>query len=527
MSAFSDFEGRLHADDVERVRAARNAHLQDRVPYSIEYRLRHNDGRDVWVRARGQAVWDDEGNPVRMAGSTEDVTERVELEHRLAYLAHHNSLTGLFNRAFFNEDLEAALNHAAEGETFSLLFLDLDGFKAVNDTLGHVAGDELLKVVARRLCGCVSEADTVARLGGDEFALILRSAETVEAASDLAEQIITAIGSPYKKIRNTQTQVGSSIGIALAPGAGAGADPQTLMHNADLALYCAKQDGRGRYRCFEPMMKASSIDRQALGIDLKRALAEDELELHYQPLVDLESNAIKGFEALLLWRHPARGLLPAAEFIPIAEATGLVGQIGDCVLSHACAEAAKWPDGTRVAVNVSPLRFRGGLILLAVTRALAQSGLAANRLELEIDGSVFLEDHDEVLEVLRQLRNAGVRIALDDFGAGYSALRCLRHFPFDRIKIDGSFIRDLGEGAEEHRNRQRDRGNCVKARRGNNRERCRHGRAVADCPGAGLHRDARLSCGPPAPGAGDRPAVRRAGRAGGCGRAAGLNRVPL
>lgn len=444
-SQFSGFESRLHPDDIERVRAARSAHIRDKIPYSIEYRLRHENGEYVWVRARGQAVWDEAGNPVRMAGSTEDVTERVELEQRLAYLAHHDPLTGLYNRAFFNERLEAALKLTARGETFALLFLDLDGFKSVNDTLGHVAGDELLRNVALRLENCVRHTDTVARLGGDEFALILSSAKTVEQGSALAELIIEAIGSPFT-IQNTQMQVGCSIGVAVAPGGGA--DPQTLMHNADLALYCAKEKGRGRYCCFEPQMKASSVDRQTLGIDLKRAIADDELELHYHPLINLEDNAINGFEAVLLWRHKARGMVPAAEFIAVAEAIGLIGQIGDWVLSNACAEATNWPDDTIVAVAVSPAQFRGGLILLAVAAALARSGLPANRLELDIDGAVFREDSEDVLEVLRQLRNSGVRLSLDGFGAGASSLSDLQQFRFDKIKIDASFIRGLGEGAD-------------------------------------------------------------------------------
>lgn len=443
-SQFADFESRLHPDDVERVRAARRAHMRDKVPYSIEYRLRHENGLYVWVRARGQAVWDGAGNPVRMAGSTEDVTERIHLEQKLAYLAHHDSLTGLYNRAVFNERLEAALKLTARGETFALLFVDLDGFKNVNDTLGHAAGDELLKYVAERLRRSVREKDTVVRLGGDEFALILNSAKTVEQASALAERIIDAIGSPFT-IHNTQTQVGCSIGVAIAPRAGS--NPQTLMHNADLALYSAKQDGRGRYRCFEPSMKASSADREALYLDLKRALANDELELHYQPLINLENNAINGFEALLHWRHPVRGLVPASEFIGVAETTGLIGKIGDWMLSKACAEAIKWPEGTTVAVNVSPVQVRGGLILLAVTRALAKSGLSANRLELEIGGSIFQEGFDEAVEILQQLHNSGVRIALDDFGTGYSTLGYLQRFRFDKIKIDGSFIRELGGDA--------------------------------------------------------------------------------
>lgn len=266
----SIFENRLHPDDVERVLAARSAHLNEKVPYSIEYRLRHENGEYVWVRTRGQAVWDDTGNPTRMAGTVEEITERVVLERRLAYLAHHDPLTGLSNRTFFAEQLDGALNRARRGEGFALLFVDLDGFKNVNDTLGHAAGDEMLKAVSDELRNCVREIDTIARMGGDEFAIIQASTQTIDEAQILAERILKATGSP-KTIENTQSVVGCSIGIAIALGDGS--DPVTLMRNADIALYCAKQDGRGIYRHFDASMRASMNNRQMPGTVFERSVS--------------------------------------------------------------------------------------------------------------------------------------------------------------------------------------------------------------------------------------------------------------
>jgi diguanylate cyclase (GGDEF)-like protein/PAS domain S-box-containing protein len=267
----SIFEGRLHPDDVERVLDARSTHLNEKVPYSIEYRLRHENGEYVWVRTRGQAVWDDAGNPTRMAGTVEEITERVALEQRLAFLAHHDPLTGLSNRTFFAEQLDAALNRARRGEGFALFFLDLDGFKNVNDTLGHAAGDEMLKAVSDELRNCVREIDTIARMGGDEFAIIQASTETVEEVEVLAERILKTIGSA-KKIDNTQLVLGCSIGIAIAPGEGS--DAVTLMRNADIALYRAKQDGRGIYRHFDASMRAGSDGRQMLGAEYERTVSD-------------------------------------------------------------------------------------------------------------------------------------------------------------------------------------------------------------------------------------------------------------
>ena len=443
---FSDFESRLHPDDVDRLREARQAHLERRVPYLMEYRLRHQLGSYVWVRARGQAMWDDAGNPVRMAGSLEDITERIVLEQRLAYMAHYDGLTGLSTRTVFIERLKERLRQALRGDGCALLFIDLDGFKSVNDTLGHAAGDQLLKIVAERLGNSVEETDLLARLGGDEFALLHASKEPLETAGRLAEHIIERVSTPFQ-IDGGSAVVGVSIGIAVAPRDGL--DAASLMNRADLALYSCKRSGRGTYCFFRPKMEARSRGRHALGIDLRRALANSEFEIHYQPLVNLETNTVSGVEALLRWNHPERGMVPPREFIPIAEATGLINQIGEWVLLHACKEARGWPDDIRVAVNASAVQFQGGHIMLAVAHALSESGLPPSRLELEITESVFLEETEEALEILRQLHNLGIRISLDDFGTGYSSLSYLRLFPFDKIKIDASFLRNFNSGTND------------------------------------------------------------------------------
>jgi diguanylate cyclase (GGDEF)-like protein/PAS domain S-box-containing protein len=443
---FSDFEDRLHPDDIARVREARRTHLERRVPYLMEYRLRHATGSYVWLRARGQAIWDDQGNAVRMAGSVEDITERVALEQRLAFAAHHDGLTGLSTRMVFVERLKEWLRRCVQGEGFALLFIDLDGFKAINDTLGHGAGDEVLRAVAERLGASVKEGDVLARLGGDEFALLHGSADPSETAGAVAERIIEAIGAPFT-VGQTSAAVGVSVGIAVAPRDGL--DTASLMNRADLALYSAKHSGRGTYRFYRPEMEARNRDRHALGIDLRRATTRSEFELHYQPIVDIETNAIVSVEALIRWNHPERGPVPPSEFIPIAEATGLINQIGEWVLLNAAREAQNWPDHVRVAVNASAVQFQGGNIMLAVAHALGESGLPPGRLELEITESVFLEETDEALETLRRLHDLGIRISLDDFGTGYSSLSYLRRFPFDKIKIDASFLRNLNSGGDD------------------------------------------------------------------------------
>jgi diguanylate cyclase (GGDEF)-like protein len=369
----------------------------------------------------------------------EDITERRRAEAKVSYMAHHDALTGLPNRLQFHQHLREALKRAKRGEPLSVLCLDLDQFKGVNDTLGHPVGDLLLKAVAERLRRCIRDCDVVARLGGDEFAIVQSEAGGGDTAV-LAARVIEAISAPYE-LDGHQILVGVSIGIAVAPSDGR--DPDQLLKHADLALYRAKADGRGTYHFFEPEMDARMQARRALELDLRKAIAKGEFELVYQPLIDMRTNHVSGFEALLRWQHPLRGTIQPADFIPIAEETGLIVPIGEWVLRTACAEAATWPADVRIAVNLSPLQFKSKNLLPAVLSALATAGLSAARLELEITESVLLQDSETTLALLHRFRDLGIRISMDDFGTGYSSLSYLRKFPFDKIKIDQSFIRDM------------------------------------------------------------------------------------
>ena len=375
----------------------------------------------------------------------DDITERRQTEAKIAYLAHHDALTGLPNRVLLRERLDQAIAQLGRGSAFALLCLDLDSFKSVNDTLGHPVGDKLLQAVADRLGSCVRETDTVARLGGDEFAIVQVGITGPEYAGELAGRVVAALSQSYD-VDGQQVVVGASVGIAVAPGDGSGWD--TLLKNADMALYRAKSDGKGVHRWFEQGMDARLQQRRRLELELRQALPNGELELFYQPLVSLASNRFSSFEALLRWRHPERGLVSPGEFIPFAEETGLIVPIGDWVLRQACTDAAAWPRGIKVAVNVSAIQFRNPRLVEAVSDALAASGLLAQRLELEVTESVLLSDSEATLATLYQLRQLGARIALDDFGTGYSSLSYLRSFPFDKLKIDQSFVRDLGETTE-------------------------------------------------------------------------------
>ena len=323
-----------------------------------------------------------------------------------------------------------------------MLYIDIDEFKGINDSLGHHVGDELLKIVASRIKNCIRETDLVARLGGDEFAVIQTNAENVANVVEFVTRIHEAIRQPYQCLGH-QLSTDASIGIALAPRDGI--DLDQLIKNADLAMYGAKADGRRTHRFFEPAMDARAKARLALQQDLRQALLDGGFEIHYQPVVDLHNDQVTGCEALLRWRHPERGMISPAEFIPVAEDTGLIVELGEWVLRIACAEAASWPDHVRLAVNVSPVQLKSATLGLKIAGALAASGLPANRLELEITEAVLIRDDEAALAILHQLRAIGVRIALDDFGTGYSSLSYLKRFPFDKIKIDRCFISDIAE----------------------------------------------------------------------------------
>jgi diguanylate cyclase (GGDEF)-like protein len=321
-----------------------------------------------------------------------------------------------------------------------LLCLDLDHFKQVNDTLGHPAGDALLKAVAERLLACVRESDVVARLGGDEFAILQHDAGQPEQAGALAHRIIETLSAPYK-LGDDRVVIGASVGIVIATPDLSSAD--LLLRSADIALYRAKGSGRGTFCIFEEVMNAQMQARREIELDLREALGLDEFEVFYQPLFNLNAQRVTGFEALLRWRHATRGLVPPSEFIPIAEELGLIVPIGEWVMAQACKDAMTWPGDVKVAVNLSPVQFRSVGLVDAVQRALKGSGLPAQRLELEITESALLEDSEAVLATLHELRAVGMRTALDDFGTGYSSLSYLRSFPFDKLKIDQSFVREM------------------------------------------------------------------------------------
>jgi diguanylate cyclase (GGDEF)-like protein/PAS domain S-box-containing protein len=398
------------------------------------------------IHSRRLMVSDGEGAPPYVLGVVDDVTDRKAAEARIAQLAHYDALTNLPNRTLFREQLEKELTFVRRGAQLAVLYLDLDHFKSINDTLGHPAGDELLKEAAERLRGCLRESDLIARLGGDEFAIVQTQLQNPKDAELLAQRLREAItGTPYD-LGGHQTTTDLSIGIALAPGDGTEIDE--LIKRADMALYGAKAEGRANYRYYEPDMNARMKQRRGLEIDLRSALAHDELELHYQPLINLRTGNIVACEALLRWNHPQRGMISPMEFIPVAEETGLIGAIGEWVLKRACVEAMTWPSHISVAVNVSPVQFRNPALALTVVSVLAETGLPANRLELEITESVLMQNNDTTLATLHQLRDLGARISMDDFGTGYSSLSYLRSFPFDKIKIDRSFINDLSTGDE-------------------------------------------------------------------------------
>jgi diguanylate cyclase (GGDEF)-like protein len=370
-----------------------------------------------------------------------EIADREESQARSQYLAYHDSLTGLGNRLLFKEQLEEALNDVLiTPHPLAVLFLDLDGFKAINDTLGHSIGDMLLKSVAGRLNDILPRTDRIARLGGDEFAILQISAPQPTSSVALAKKIIEVVSLPYS-IEGHDVTVGASVGIAL--GHAGNINTANFMKSADLAMYAAKYDGRGTYRMFDPEMDAIVQVRRALERDMRTALAQDGFKLFYQPLVNLQTKKVTAFEALMRWNHPERGMVPPSEFIPVAEEIGLIVQLGEWALRQACGDAMGWPDYISVSVNLSPLQFAKGSLVATVMNALASSGLPASRLELEITESVLLEKSERNIGILNQLRDLGVRISMDDFGTGYSSIGYLRSFQFDKIKIDQSFVRDL------------------------------------------------------------------------------------
>ncbi|WP_337269648.1 bifunctional diguanylate cyclase/phosphodiesterase [Oryzifoliimicrobium ureilyticus] len=409
-----------------------------------DLRCLYKDARGMTriCRLAGRPIKNTDGAFIGFRGTATDITKEVEAQARASHFALHDALTGLPNRVLFRERLNSALNETKKAKSsVSVICLDLDHFKEVNDTLGHGAGDILLRQLSQRLLECVRASDTVARLGGDEFAIIQVGVDQAFESEQLSRKLIEVVKQPFE-IEAQELHVGVSLGIAF--GDTADGDAERLLKNADIALYRAKQAGRATFCVFEPQMDQELQERKALEHDLRQAVLKNQLELHYQPLIDVTTKKVVAVEALVRWRHPSRGLVPPSDFIPMAEETGLVIAIGEWVLDTACRQALQWPD-IRVAVNLSPVQFRSRDLIGLVTDVLARTGLEPGRLELEITESVLINDVDSALSILNALKDLGVKIAMDDFGTGYSSLGYLNSFPFDKIKIDKSFIGDMSE----------------------------------------------------------------------------------
>jgi diguanylate cyclase (GGDEF)-like protein len=431
---------RLDATDSEALAGATG-------PYPGDYEIEMPGGSSRILATSRIVVRDTQGAPKHLIVVIDDVTERKRSEQRIAFMAHHDVLTGLANRLAIMEKIEEAVaRHRRRGDSFAVLLLDLDRFKHVNDTLGHAVGDALLRETAVRLKASLRETDVLARLGGDEFAIVQdRENNQREAAAALASRITEVISKPFN-FEGNEVNIATSIGIALAPEHAANSD--SLMKMADLALYRAKSAGRNGYRFFDPEMSLAASARHELESELRRAIQHDELELFYQPIVDSKTSAICGAEALIRWRHPTKGIILPDQFIPLAEETGMITHIGEWLLQTACADAAGWPKGIKVAVNLSAVQFRKNNLVDVVMCALAQSGLSPERLELEITETALIESATECLPVLHQFKNLGIAVALDDFGTGYSSLSQLMMFPFNKIKVDKSFIQNLTKRTE-------------------------------------------------------------------------------
>ncbi len=443
---------RVHSQDRETLRGRIDAHLQGLTPhFEHEHRIRARGGRLIWVLARGIVVRDVRGRPTRMAGSLTDVTERKKVEERLRHEVLHDELTSLPNRAYFSELLTRALGRAQRhrGYRFAVLFLDMDRFKLINDSLGHATGDRVLELVARRLRVCLRPEDTVARLSGDEFAVMVDAIGDAEDAVRVAERIQQELRVPFN-LEGREIFTSVSIGIALSHSRYQ--RPDDLLRDADIAMYRAKNAGKARHELFDREMHVEVTRLLQMETDLRRALERDQFRIHYQPVVDLAGRRILGFEALLRWEHPRRGMIPPDEFIPVAEETGLMVPIGRWVLAQACRRLREWGErypshpGVRMSVNLSSRQWRDPGLLREIKEQVAVAGVDASRLSLEITEGVIMAD-DALLEGrVAQLRELGLKLHIDDFGTGYSSLGLLHRFPIDTLKIDRTFTARLGNG---------------------------------------------------------------------------------
>ncbi|HSJ99396.1 MAG TPA: EAL domain-containing protein, partial [Myxococcota bacterium] len=451
---------RVHPADRPMLEEAARRCIEGATPLHVDHRVVLPDGSERIVHSQAQLVFDEDGRVVGLDGTAQDVTERKRAEEQIRYLAYHDSLTGLGNRRLFQERLALALAQARRTEgRVGVLFLDLDHFKRINDTLGHSLGDALLQGVADRLVASVRETDVVARrelsgaisrLGGDEFTILLAEISDVQDLAKVARRVLEALARPFH-LGGHDVVIGGSIGITAWPDDGA--DAEMLLRNADTAMYHAKEQGRNNYQFYAQSMNAVALRRLILEGKLRRALEQDEFELHYQPKACMATGALTGFEALLRWRDPELGLVLPGDFIPIAEETGLIGRVGEWALREASRQIADWQARGRVpvpvSVNLSAHQFRSGKLVEQVRAALADAGAAASALELEITESTYLHDESRVIAQLEELRGIGVRVSLDDFGTGWSSLSYLRRLPVDVLKIDRSFVRDVAENSDD------------------------------------------------------------------------------
>jgi diguanylate cyclase (GGDEF)-like protein/PAS domain S-box-containing protein len=437
---------RVHPEDIERVQSEMMAHLLGTsTQFQCEHRVRRSDGSYRWMLSRGLSVMDANGFVLRMTGSLTDVTEQKQAEKQLLHSAFHDALTEIPNRAFFMDRLKSSLAEVKKGEgySFGVLFLDLDRFKVVNDSLGHQIGDQLLVAAARRLESCLRPGDIVARLGGDEFAVILDHVKQVSDATQAAERIRERLSTPFN-LSGHEVFISASIGIALNQAASE--DPDEILRNADTAMYRAKDQGRGCFELFDKGMHTRNAALVQLETGLRRALARDEFRVHYQPIISLETWRINGFEALLRWEHPEHGYISPLKFIPVAEESGLIIQIGQWVLKEACQQLRVWQEQfpsdppLSISVNLSGRQFSQPDLIDCISQTLRETGLDASSLKIEITESAIIENIDAAAMMLKRIKALGVRLSLDDFGTGYSSLSYLHRFPIDTLKIDRSFV---------------------------------------------------------------------------------------
>jgi len=438
-------------DDPGQAAEIRKALLREERLKDFEIRLRQRRGRVIACSINASLVRDEKGKPLKLVGSIRDITERKQAEQEIRKLAYHDILTGLPNRSLLRDRLQQALAQARRHDrSLALLFLDLDRFKDVNDTLGHDAGDILLKMVAAKLNSCVRQSDTVARLGGDEFVILLTSVKNECDPAIVAEKVLRLLSEPFE-LNGKEVFTSTSVGISMYPHDATDAD--SLLKHADMAMYEAKEKGRGNFQFFSEEMNRNALDRNALEHKLRRAIEEKQFELYYQPQWDMYSRTLIGVEALVRWRHPQDGPISPGRFIPVAEDTGLIRPLGEWVLRTACAQVRSWQDRgyppVRVGVNISGRQFRQPDLVEMIDRILAETGLDPRFLELELTETYLMEDARSTSRILEFLKVRGVELAIDDFGTGYSSLNYLKHFPIDRIKIDQTFVREVTSSRDD------------------------------------------------------------------------------